>query len=146
MLKISKRKTKSMARYPFNQIIEPYHLMNFIIKGTPPCGHFQVVSQTHCLILNQFSSNPRSPRWFYFSFKLGNWDAHWVEANNVNPSRPLSSSGASFSLLGGHSSRAVQIWLRGTFGRLISSYWKNFWWCEWYGWIHHTTLYIYIVS
>ena len=35
-------------------------------------------------------------------------------------SRPLSSSRASFSLLGGHFSGAVQIWVRGTFGRLIS--------------------------
>ena len=42
-------------------------------------------------------------------------------------SRPLSSLGASFSLLGGHFSVAMQIWLRGTFGRLIYSYWNTFW-------------------
>ena len=40
----------------------------------------------------------------------------------VFPKRPLSSSGASFSLLDEHFSGAVKIWLRGTFGRLISSY------------------------
>ena len=38
----------------------------------------------------------------------------------VNPSRPLSFSGACFSLLSGHFSGVVQIRVRGTFGRLIS--------------------------
>ena len=46
------------------------HLIFFIIKGTPPCGHFQLVSQTLFLTLNQFSSNPRSPRWFYFLLQI----------------------------------------------------------------------------
>ena len=40
---------------------------------------------------------------------------------------PLSSSGASLSLLGGCFFVAVQIWMRGTFGRSISSHWKSFW-------------------
>ena len=125
---ITIRKTKSMARYPFQQWTIPYHLMIFIINGTPPCEHFQVVSQTLWLTLNQFSSFfPSSPRSFHFSFTLGKWDSQWVEGNKVNPSWPLSSSGACFSLLGGHSSGAVQICLRSTFGRLISSSSKNFW-------------------
>ena len=38
-----------MARQPSQQLKGPYHLMNFIIKGTPPCEHFQMVSQTLCL-------------------------------------------------------------------------------------------------
>ena len=38
----------------------------------------------------------------------------------MNISIPLSSSGAYFSLLGGNLSRAWKIWVRGTFGRLIS--------------------------
>ena len=32
-----------------------------------------------------------------------------------------------FSLLSGHFSGAVQKWMRGTFGRLISSSWNTFW-------------------
>ena len=103
-----------MDRYPFQQWIGPYHLMNIIMKGTPPCGHFEMVSQTLFLTLNRFSSNPRSPRWFHFSFKFGKWDTQWVEDNKVNPTRTISSSRASFSLLGKHFSGAVQIWLRGT--------------------------------
>ena len=80
-----------------------------------------MVSHTLWLTLNQFSSNPRSPRWFHFFFKLGKLDTQWVEENKVNPSRPLSFSGACFSLLSGDFSRAVQIWVRGTFGILIST-------------------------
>ena len=38
----------------------------------------------------------------------------------MNPSIPLSFSGSSFSLLDGHFSGVVQIWVRGTFGKLIS--------------------------
>ena len=38
----------------------------------------------------------------------------------MNPSRPISSSETTISLLGRHFTEIMQIWLGGTFGRFIS--------------------------
>ena len=40
--------------------------------------------------------------------------------NKASPEKTLSPSGASFSLLGGHFSGALEIWVRDTFRSLIS--------------------------
>ena len=76
----------------------------------------------NCLLtLRQISSNPKSPRWFYFFHQTWRVRHPKCEEHHTESSIPIFSPTTSSSNLFGHFTGIVQMKVSGTFGRLISS-------------------------
>ena len=82
----------------------------------------------NCLLtLRQISSNPKSPRWFYFFHQ--NWKVRHpkCEEYHIESTMPILSPATSSSNLGGHFTGIVQMKVRGAFGRLYLTPQSLFW-------------------